>query len=440
MKLIALAVGSLLLTSPLASAGMLVDLYRQALDEEPRFAAAQAQREAALQSGPLLRSEILPTLRINGYAARLRDDSEQSRFIGFQDRLLYASTWQLGIELHQPLLDWAVFARLRRIDAQAARAELVLLDARQQLMLDLVERYLNWLAAVDELGYLHQQQAAIAQQQAQLQTQVETGYATAADYQLVTARKDLAAAQTLQAAAALREAREAIRELVLAVPAIPNPLAARIDTPVPEPADPDIWVQRALNNNPELRRAALDVELSQAAISEERGRYYPQLGLELAHRYIDTDEVQLGREAENSQIVLQLNVPLYAGGATSARVAAADAGYRRNALQRDALQRSTARQTRNAYDGIVTGVQQLAAAEQAVRSQTVALEAVEGGRASGLRTVAEVLDARQQLFRANRDEAAARYAYLRSVLRLKAIVGSLVDADLLLLDRQLVAQ
>ena len=423
--------------APPAAAGVLVELYRQALASEPQFAAARAQYDASLEVLPLARSEILPKLRINGYAARLRDDSERSQFIGFQDRLLYANTWQLGIQLDQPLLDWSVFARLRQLDTRAARAELVLLDARQDLMLGLVQRYLDWLAAVDELGYLSQQEAAIARQREQVETRVETGYATSADLALVTARRDLAATEKLQAAAALREAREAVRELVGNVPAIPVPLRGEIDTALPVPADPEVWVSRALAHNPALRRAELDVELAREAVREEHGRYFPQLGLQLEHRLSDTEEIQLGREAETSQILLQLNVPLFSGGATGARVRAADDRHQRAQHLREALQRSTIRQARNAYDGIVTGIRWLQAAQQAVTSQQAALDAIEGGAESGLRTVAEVLDARQQLYRANRDAAAARYAYLSSRLRLKEIVGSLVDADLLHIDQQL---
>lgn len=424
---------------PAGHAGLLVDLYRQALFSEPGFAAAQAQRDAALDALPLIRSEILPSLYVSGQASRLRDDSEQSRFVGFEDRLLYASTWQLGVSLRQPLLDWSVFARLRQIDEKSAVAELALIDARQRLMLDLVARYLDWLAAGDVLLTLNQQEAALEQLLRQLQTRVETGYATSADLQEVLARRDQAVADKLRAAAAVRAAREAVRQLAPRVPTLPQALRGEIETHLPEPADPEVWVARALRHNPALRRAELEAELAAQTVKAERGRYWPTLELRAEHSVIDTDELQLGREAETSLVMLRLDVPLYTGGANTARARSAASLHERSLHLRDAERREVDRQTRDAYDGIVTGIERLRAARQSVQSQQAALQAVQGGVDTGLKTVAEMLDARQRVYAAQGDLAAARYAYLMSVLNLKAVVGDLVDADLLTVDTQLAA-
>lgn len=434
---LACAVVAVLGTTP-AQANLLADLYAQALRSEPTWQAALAERDAALQKAPLLRSSMLPKLSVDGHYARLRDDTESSRFPGYEPQTLYANIWQYGVRLEQPLFDWAAFARLQQISASLAVAELTLAGERRQLLERVATRYFAWLGAMDDLGLARENSQSIDEQLRETRAREETGYATAAELQQLIAASDAAQADELLAASRLRAAREAVLEVAGEAPRFPQSLQADLKTAAPQPGAPQQWVDRALSNNLELRLKQYQLELDKQELAVEKADHYPQLGLELEHQWSDNEDLQLGREAQTSSALLRLKIPLFSGGATSARVKSASKKLVASRARLQAQRRAVVRETRNAYDGVVTGIQRLRAAKQAVTSNQAALDAVQGGWESGIQTGSELMVARKNLLKARRDAAAARYAYLLSTLKLQQVVGALNDQDLIDLDAQLV--
>jgi outer membrane protein len=87
-----------------------------------------------------------------------------------------------------------------------------------------------------------------------------------------------------------------------------------------------------------------------------------------------------------------------------------------------------------AFLGVASGIAQIAALEQAVKSNEITLKGMEIGQRNGFRTNTDVLDAQQQLYAVKRDLQRERYQYLLNWLKLKAAVGSLGWADLQAVD------
>jgi len=129
-------------------------------------------------------------------------------------------------------------------------------------------------------------------------------------------------------------------------------------------------------------------------------------------------------------IGVQLNVPLYQGGAVSSRVREAVANQERARQDLENTRRSAALQTRQAYLGVTTGLGQVKALQQAVASTQLQLESTKLGQEVGVRTAVDVLNAEQQLSIARRDLAQSLYNTILNQLRLKAAVGKLAEADL----------
>jgi outer membrane protein len=90
--------------------------------------------------------------------------------------------------------------------------------------------------------------------------------------------------------------------------------------------------------------------------------------------------------------------------------------------------RSVVRQSREAYNGVISGISRVKAFKQAVVSSEKALESTEAGYEVGTRTTVDVLNVRRDLFRAKRDYASSRYDYILSILRLKQAAG-IVNVD-----------
>jgi outer membrane protein len=96
----------------------------------------------------------------------------------------------------------------------------------------------------------------------------------------------------------------------------------------------------------------------------------------------------------------------------------------------EAQRRAVVRQSREAYNGVISGISRVKALKQALVSGQKALESTEAGYEVGTRTTVDVLNVRRDLFRAKRNYANARYEYILSSLRLKQAAGTLNQNDL----------
>ncbi|MBU1776508.1 MAG: TolC family protein, partial [Gammaproteobacteria bacterium] len=131
-----------------------------------------------------------------------------------------------------------------------------------------------------------------------------------------------------------------------------------------------------------------------------------------------------------TSVGVQLNLPLFQGGATQSKWREAAANRERARHELDNATRNVELQTRQAYLGVVNGIAQVQALQQALKSSESLLEASKLGHEVGVRTNLDVLNAQQQAYSTRRDLYLAEYNFLLSQLRLKAAVGSLGEEDL----------
>lgn len=423
-----------LLAAPLAQAGLLLAIFDEAERKAPQWQVAEQARQAVLAAEPIARAGLRPELLLDGNYGRSRVDVRESRSLFVEEERNYGDVGGAAVRLRQPLIDLPARARVAQYDARRAGAESDHQQAYQELILDVGQRYLLWLEAESALAFADAQLKTLEQRLEQMTGREELGLATLSDRLLIEAERDLADSRRIEAAAGLRAARERIRELIGRVPEQPTPLATPMPLTDPVPADPDAWVRRALDSNPTRARAVARRDEAQQAVREQRGRRYPQLALNLEHALQDSADFQLGSESENSRAELQLRLPLYQGGAVSAAIAVAEAERAQRESELWELDRALDRETRNAYDGVVTGVVRVRAARRSLQSAQAAREAINGRFDTGLATLAELLSATDKVREALRDLAIARHRYLLSTLNLESIAGSLDRDDLARVD------
>ena len=95
----------------------------------------------------------------------------------------------------------------------------------------------------------------------------------------------------------------------------------------------------------------------------------------------------------------------------------------------DRIGRQTERQTRDAYLGVISGIQRVRALKQSVESNRTALRATEAGFEVGTQTTVDVLTAQRNLSNAETTYSRARYDYIINVLTLKQAAGNLSVTD-----------
>jgi len=135
-----------------------------------------------------------------------------------------------------------------------------------------------------------------------------------------------------------------------------------------------------------------------------------------------------------SQVGLQVNIPLFAGGYVNASVRQALANLDKYQQQYEAKRREIGVQIRKEFQNVAEGVFKVKALEQAERSSDQAVFSNQKGYQAGTRTQIDILNAQQQRMNVRRDLAQARYLYLMARVRLQGLVGSLNEEEIALLN------
>jgi outer membrane protein len=408
-----------------AAADDLVSVYQLALEADPSYQAAIAAHAAALEILPQSRAALLPSIGLQGDISRDRFDPRNSGDTSYSTNKIYS----LG--LRQPLYQRESFVQLEQADSRVAQADAELLAARQDLILRVATRYFLVLGALDNLDFVQADKQAIERTLDQAQQRFEVGLAAITDTLEAQARYDIAVSDEINAEQLLADSREALRELTDVLPEAPEILKPEIPLLAPDPANQDQWVSAAVEQNPLVLAARAATETAKQEIQVQRSGHYPSLDVTADYSYLD---IRFGGEVDqkrnDSAIGLELNLPLYQGGQVSSRTRQSRELYNQAREQQLQQRRLTERQTRNNYNGVMSGISKVKALKNAVRSNEKAVEAAEAGFEVGTRTIVDVLDAQRELLRARRDHARSRYDYLLDTLRLKQATGILEETDL----------
>lgn len=129
-----------------------------------------------------------------------------------------------------------------------------------------------------------------------------------------------------------------------------------------------------------------------------------------------------------------MSISTYTGGYVSASVRQSKAQLLKAQEQIIGIERQVNAEIRKYFSGIVFGVSQIHAYEQAVAASEIALEGTRKGYTAGFRSNVEVLDAQQKLQESRRNLARARYRYILNRLMLRQSAGMLTATDINDLD------
>jgi outer membrane protein len=418
-----------------ANAEDLFDVYRQAQQNDPRFAAARAARDATSERAPQGRAQLLPNINLSAG----RSETDQDVKTPNLDANFRYPTTSYGLTLTQPLYRKQNFASYEQGKADAARAEYELASARQDLVLRVSQTYLTALAAQDIHEFAVTEKDAIERLLALTRRNVSVGIGTLIDVHDAEATYDLAVAQAIEAANALEVRREALRVLTGQEPGTLARLTQPLPLDPPQPAQVEKWEDAARSDNPLVLAQQQAVAAAVQEVERNRGGHYPTLDLSASHAYNDAGGSVQGfaLETRTNQVGIAFNLPLYQGGGTSSRVREAVARQEETGQRLEQLQRESALQARDAHAAVRAGLARVQALERALISNRRSLESVVLGYERGVRNASDVLIAQRVLFRTRRDLAEQRYQYLQARLRLKASVGALGDDDVEQINRLL---
>jgi len=421
-----------------ASAADLSTIYHEALLNDPQYRAAQSALEAAREAKPQAWAAWLPHL--NFTAQRIGDEtkttSSSSNLLPLGTRNSNSNRYILS--LSQAIYHHDYVIALRQADDSIAQAVATFDSAKQSLMLRTAVAYFNVLAARDSLDFARAEKKAVSEQLHQTQQRFKVGLIAITDVREAQAGYDQTVAQEIVAKNALAISYEALRELTGKMQPDLNALAKKSPLAPPQPDNIDDWVKTALQQNTTLIAAEKSLNIASEEVNRQRAGHYPSLDLTATKTRVDGGTFSTTTyNSDDTSLILQLNVPLYSGGLTSAMTRQAKYKRQQAREQYEQQRRSTERQTRSAFLTLMANISQVKALKQALTSSETALEATRAGFEVGTRTAVEVLNSQQELYHARSNLARARYDYFLQNLRLKQAAGTLQQADLQQINRWL---
>lgn len=420
-----------------AQAADLLDTFRVAQANDPVFAAALATLQAQQEKLPQGRSQLLPNVSVSANST-FNDQTIQylgaAPFGGANPATQRYNSYGYSVNLTQPLFRQQNWLTYTEAELQVAQAEAQFKLAEQDLIMRVAQAYFDVLIAQDSVQLAAAQKTAITEQLEQARRNFEVGSTTITDTHEAQARYDLTVAQEIATRNDLEIKRQALQQLTNEAPKDIQSLGKDFKLEVPQPANMEQWVNDAQLNNPQLAAAREAVAIAEKEVARNRSGHYPTVDLVANYSKTNANGSSLGlgvgSDVAGTSVGVQMNMPLFQGGAVNSRWREAEASLDRARAELENTRRSIETQTRQAYLGVVSGIAQVKALQQAQTSGKSVLEASKLGQEVGVRTNLDVLNAQQQLYTTRRDLYQAEYNYLVSQLRLKAYAGSLGEEDI----------
>jgi outer membrane protein len=198
------------------------------------------------------------------------------------------------------------------------------------------------------------------------------------------------------------------------------------DGALPLPVSSDDAVMLAVSGNPDVVAAVSTSDAAQEAVEDASGASLPTVSVQgaLQRQYAAG---ALPQREDIASVVVQMRIPLYAGGLLSSQYRqAVDTASARN-LDLEATRQKVTADARNAWSSWMSAKAAISAAQIEANANAVAQEGVEHARASSERTELDVLNAAQaalqskfNLLQAQHDELVSRYTLLSAIGRLTA--------------------
>jgi len=420
----ALAIGLAAFFSSGADAADLMQIYREAVANDAKFASARAQYEAGQEKVIQGRAGLLPN--IGASANTTWNDVEASTGAGSVSRNYNSNGYT--VQLTQPLFRWQNWVQYKQGELQTALAESQFGQARQDLILRVAEAYFNVLNAQDTLDSVVQLRTAAAEQLELAKKSFEVGTVTITDVHEAQSRFDLASAQEIAAGNELDVRRQTLAQVIGREPEPLAGLRAGVGLQRPQPDDIAAWVRAAEQDSFGVQAQQLSREIAGREVERARAGHLPTVDLVATRGNNARPSVSTDR-SEGTTIGLQLTVPLYQGGGISSQAREAAALKVKADADLEDARRSAALAARQSYLGVTSGMAQVRALEAARVSSTSALEANKLGYEVGVRINIDVLNAQTQLADTLQQLSRARYDTLLAQLRLKAAAGALGEGD-----------
>ena len=428
--------------------------YYLALEHDPTIKIAEAEFKAGKENVKIARSALLPN--VSGFGTKeWRETSTEGLFpitldqdqnpITAEIRALrpvnnesdvQTETW--GVTLSQSIFEPSKWFDFRQGKFESEKAEIQFAIDQQDLIVRVVQSYFDIMRAQGNLEATSLLEKADEEHIAWAEKRANTGISAKTEIFQAQAAFDLSHAARLTNEDELGEANEALSLIVGEYVDDIKFWSQHFKVQKPEPIGLDEWTEFSLKNNLTLKLARKQMKAAKSSARSAASRHLPTATFEYRHSESDSDTSEIDdglpfdylSSTDSKIITLNVSMPIFTGGGTSARRRQAYQQYYRELEAYKGAMKDVERSVRVTYRKLISDIRRYEVAKTAVESNQKALDAVERSYGVGVSDINDVINQRRNLYSAYRNFNNARYDYVINLVNLKVLAGTLSPEDI----------
>ena len=414
--LLPLAVASVAVWPVSASAESILGALAKAYDNNPDLNAARAQLRAVDEGVAIAKSGYRPRIAGGARWERRRRETKINTPAGSDRISVTEGDTSVGITFTQNLFNgFQTRNNVRSAESDVYGEQQNLLDTEQSILLSAAQIYANVVRDAKIVQVRRQNLEFLIEQRNAAQARFDVGEGTRTDIALAQASLESARAQLLAAQAQYKSSVAVYVQIIGTAP-------KNLQQPTPiiqgRPSSLDSAVATGLREHPFILSSQYQVDSAAFTVKSIEGGYLPSVDL-----LGDLDYFDGGRTV--GSVGVGINVPIYQGGETSARVRQAKEQLGQARILVDSARRDVEQNIVTDWAQLEAANASIAANRAQVQAAQLALEGIVEERKVGqatqldvLQTQSEVLNAQEDLAVSQRDAVVASYSLLSSVGRL----------------------
>ncbi len=417
----------------LAQAADLLDIYHQALENDPIFKAAYSTFMSKTEAIPQARAALLPQLTVGAQTSYNYLDVDVPGTNSLDGPEKYSSN-QWSLRASQAIFNYQSWAKVQQAKASVRAAHATFNNAAQDLILRTAKAYLDVLFSRDTLSFAEAKKRANSRQLEQAQQRFNVGLDAITSVYEAKAAYDRSISEVISAKNNQINQNENLRKLTNHVYTYLSPLRdSKIPLIKPEPDNVDEWVATGLKQNYNLFTAKFNLQAARENVKSQAAGAWPTLavqGTTVQTLNGGSNNFFVPNRQQSANVALAMNFPVFQGGLVEANTKQAKFDFQTYSEQLEKTYRDVVVNSHIAFNTIVDGISKVRADRQTVSSQQNSLESTEAQFQVGTRTMVDVVNAQQKLFEAQQQLAADQYGLINAMLNLKYLAGSLNINDL----------
>ena len=432
----------LLFQSVTSSADSLLDIYNDALENDPQYKSAEFSYLSGKEIKVQGRASLLPNISISA-------QTNWNEY--YQDRLLSNdyNTFNYNLNLTQPIFRLDSWFQVKRLKENFKAAEARFAYQQQDLMVRVTSAYFNILSAKSALAVARATEKALENQYQRIQERFNVGAASKIELAEAKAAYNKAISDSVLAKGNQEISFEELNSIVGREITLIAPINDDLELNIPDKSI-DEEVNFAINSNLLILESKKRLDGSKANSKSATARFLPKIDASAnvnrrtSKQYtfdgLDSDldlPFFIPTETETRNFGIQFSLPLFTSGLNNSQRRQALLEEVKSEEQVILIERNVIQQVRSLYTALQTAKLNIEALKASEESSKDALEATRLGYELNSRNLIDLLQAERSYSEVQNRLNQSVFGFIVTSLQYKQALGTLDPKDILELNKNL---